>query len=145
MIKWCNQNKVEFEMRLHSNRKIAIDLDHPDVTIKVSDCEKLRLKGTRTCRTVKAMWYGELVYVTAVKRFRRNDSTIVYQVSNAKMSARDHARVYGYRWNIERFFRTAKQHLGLTHCQSRKQILQKKPHIQCIFGLCDSSIRTQKI
>lgn len=132
MIKWCNANKILFEMRLHSNRKIVVDFDNPDETVKVNECEQLRLKGKRTCRTVKAMWHGEPIYVTAVKRFRKNDSTIVYQVSNANLSARDHARVYGYRWNIERFFRTAKQHLGLTHCQSRKQILQKN-HIYNVF------------
>lgn len=132
MITWCNKHDILFEMRLHSNRKIAIDLNRSDLTVKVNDCDKLRLKGKRICRIVKAIWYGEIIYVTVVKRIRKKDSVIVYQVSNAQMSAREHARIYGYRWNIERFFRTAKQHLGLTHCQSRKQIRQEN-HIYNVF------------
>jgi SRSO17 transposase len=41
-------------------------------------------------------------------------------------------RIYGYRWNIEKFFRTAKQSLGLTHCQSTKKKLQEN-HIMNVF------------
>ncbi|MBA3953872.1 hypothetical protein H0X48_00930 [Candidatus Dependentiae bacterium] len=40
---------------------------------------------------------------------------------------------YSYRRNIEKFFRTAKQSLGLTHCPSVKQKLQEN-HIMNVFG-----------
>ncbi len=133
MIAWCNKKKISFEMRFHSNRRVSLDQGKPDVTVKINECEKLRLKGKKSCRTVKAVWQGEEVYVTSVKRFRKDGSSlIVYQISNVALPARDHARLYTHRWNIEQFFRTAKQHLGLAHCQSRKKSLQEN-HIQNVF------------
>lgn len=41
-------------------------------------------------------------------------------------------KLYGYRWNIEKFFRTAKQKLGLNDCQSRK-FERQKGHIVNVF------------
>ncbi len=133
MIAWCNKNQIPFEMCFYSNRKISLDHEKPDVTVKINDSEKLRLKGEKCCRTVKPLWKGEMVYVTSVKRFRKDGSSIiVYQISNVALSARDHALFYTHRWNIEKFFRTAKQHRGLTHCQSRKKSLQEN-HIYNVF------------
>ena len=40
----------------------------------------------------------------------------------------------GYRWNIEKFFRTAKQKLGLNDCQSRKKELQEKHLLNAFFA-----------
>ncbi|MBA2306836.1 transposase [Candidatus Dependentiae bacterium] len=38
----------------------------------------------------------------------------MYQIGNDALSARDDALFYTQRWNIEQFFRTAKQHLRPT-------------------------------
>lgn len=130
MIRWLDQRNIKFEMRFHSNRVITEGPDKKKV--KVREHKKLQLRGKRKARTVSTTWDDIPVYVTAIKRVRKNSTIIVYQVSNAKMSARDHIRIYGYRWKIEMFFRTAKQSLGLTHCQSRKRVRQEH-HIYNVF------------
>jgi hypothetical protein len=133
MIRWCNKRKLSFEMRFHSNRKVALDQNKPNVTVKISECKELLLSGKKSCRTIKALWHGEVVYITSVKRDRKNRSTIVvYQISNVEMLARNHVGQYNQRWYIEKFFRTAKQRLGLADCQARKKSLQEN-HIYNVF------------
>ncbi len=133
MITWCNERSINFEMRFHSNRKIALNKEKLNNTIRMNECEKLQLRGKKSCRTVQAFWHGELVYVTCVKRLNKNNSTIItYQISNIAMLPRNHVNAYNKRWAIEKFFRTGKQHLGLADCQSRKKTLQEK-HIYNVF------------
>jgi len=131
MLKWLQEKNITYEMRFHSNR--IIQRNDQDIPTKVRDHDALKLNGKRQAKTIKAFWKGLFVYITAVKRInKRNVSSIVYQVSNAKLSAREHIRLYQYRWNIEMFFRTAKQFLGLTQCQSRK-LLRQKNHMFNVF------------
>lgn len=56
----------------------------------------------------------------------------MYQVSNFKAVDKTHVKLYSYRWCIEMFFRTAKQHLGLNDCQTRTKISQEN-HIKHVF------------
>jgi len=131
MLRWLEEKNINYEMRFHSNRLIQIKAEGKPV--KVRDCEALKLTNKRRAKTVKVLWDGIIIYVTAVKRINKKGiSSIVYQVSNAKLSAREHVQLYNYRWNIEVFFRTAKQSLGLTECQSRKSLLQSN-HIYNVF------------
>ena len=71
-------------------------------------------------------------FFTAVRRKSKNNSIILYQVSNYPTTSANHKLLYSYRLNIEKFFRTAKQHLGLKDCQSTKHKLQKN-HITNVF------------
>lgn len=131
MITWLNEKRINYEMRFHSNRLIY--RNEKDIPVKVRNHEALKLKGTRKAKTVRFFWKGISVYITAVKRTNKKGiSSIVYQISNTKLSAQQHIRLYEYRWNIEVFFRTAKQSLGLMECQSRKLSLQKN-HIFNVF------------
>jgi SRSO17 transposase len=131
MLCWLQEKNIKYEMRFHSNRLIR--LNEKDIPTKVRDHKTLQLIGKRRAKTVKVIWNGLPIYVTAVKRINKKGiSSIVYQVSNVKLSAREHVRIYGYRWNIEVFFRTAKQSLGLTECQSRKLSSQKN-HVYNVF------------
>jgi uncharacterized protein (DUF169 family) len=57
---------------------------------------------------------------------------IVYQVSNVAAPAKKHVQIYGFRSNIEKFFRTSKQHLGLAHCQMCSKSAQEN-HIFNVF------------
>jgi SRSO17 transposase len=131
MLYWLDKNDMKYEMRFHSNRKI---FDSGTKTfVKVREHKELQLNNKRSSRTIKTMWKNLSVYITAVKRTNRKGiDSIVYQISNFKMHSRKHVCIYSYRWNIESFFRTAKQHLGLTHCQSRKKTMQKN-HISNVF------------
>ena len=131
MLRWLEEKNINYEMRFHSNRLIQINAESKPV--KVRDCDALKLTNKRRAKTVKVLWDGIVIYVTAVKRTNKKGiNSIVYQVSNAKRSAREHVQLYNYRWNIEVFFRTAKQSLGLTECQSRKALLQTN-HIYNVF------------
>jgi hypothetical protein len=74
-------------------------------------------------------------YVTSVKRTTKTGRHIVvYQASNFKAFAKKHVQIYGFRSNIEKFFRTGKQYLGLTHCQLRSKNTQEN-HIFNVFLL----------
>lgn len=131
MLTWLTEQGLKYEMRFHSNR--IIKLNEKDVAVKVRDHEALQLTDKKLHKTVKAFWNSLQVYITAVKRVsKKGNISIVYQVSNAKVSSRDHVRIYGYRWNIEMFFRTAKQYLGLTECQSRK-LERQRSHVNNVF------------
>lgn len=131
MLTWLQENNIRYEMRFHSNRLIQTKNDKKP--IKVRDHPALKLANKRTKKTIKCQWNNLSIYVTAMKRTdKKGNISIVYQVSNAKRSAREHVQFYDYRWDIEIFFRTAKQSLGLTDCQSRKMLRQKN-HIYNIF------------
>lgn len=122
MITWLSKNNISYEMRFHSNRLID---DGTGNTVKVREHKKLQLKKKRDTRTIKTLWHGIPIFITAVRRTsKKGYISVVYQISNAKMPARNHIRIYDYRWKIEIFFRTAKQSLGLQECQSRKLKLQ---------------------
>jgi hypothetical protein len=130
MMRWLNTNKVPFEMRFHSNRVI----ERNGKRYKIRESPFVALKRGRTRRTVQAFWHGINLHFTALRRQLKNgDFTTVFQVSNFKATAREHVKIYGYRWVIEKFFRTAKQKLGLNDCQSRKLDKQIN-HIKCVFA-----------
>ena len=130
MIDWCIKNQVAFECRFHSNRVIVTKREGK---VSLKNCRQLKLIGSRQARTIPADWKGFSLYITSVRRINRHGvCSVVYQVSNYKTSALGHARIYGCRWQIEKFFRTAKQNLGLADCQSRKLFLQIN-HIKNVF------------
>lgn len=128
-LKWLSSQDIRFEMRFHANRVI----DGGELKSQIKKNPKFKMSGRRPKRTIKAKWHDMAFYFTAFRRVANNGYvSVIYQVSNYKASAREHTQVYGYRWNIEKFFRTAKQKLGLNDCQSRKLDLQKK-HILNVF------------
>ncbi len=128
-IKWLVLKDIRFEMRFHANRVVSDGECHGQIKYH----RKLKLSGKRPMRTIKAQWYGLQLYFTSYRRVTKYGKVITtYQVSNLKCSTRKHVRAYECRWNIEKFFRTVKQKLGLNDCQSRKQPLQEK-HILNVF------------
>ena len=129
LLEWLITQNIRFEMRFHANRVIKCD----QFKGQIKYYEKLKLSGTRPMRTIRAGWYGMKLHFTAFRRVTKYGRIIItYQISNHKCSAREHVHSYEYRWHIEKFFRTAKQHLGLNDCQSRKIDLHEK-HILNVF------------
>lgn len=129
MIRWLQSQGIPFEMRFHSNRVIV----SKGVKSQIQKCPFFKLKGRRTERSIQASWHEFDLSFTAVKRRNRAGRIIItFQVSNYKASAREHIKYYGYRWNIEKFFRTGKQYLGLNDCQSRK-LERQNNHILSVF------------
>ena len=128
-LEWLIFQGIKFEMRFHANRVI----DDKGFKTQIRRSPKFVMSGKRPKRTISALWNGVLFYFTAIRRITKYGTVIVtYQISNYKASAGEHMQAYSYRWNIEKFFRTAKQKLGLNDCQSRKQDLQEK-HILNVF------------
>ena len=128
-LEWLISQDIKFEMRFHSNRVID---DHGTRT-QVKNSPKFIMSGRRPKRTIKAKWYNIQFYFTALRRVNRcGKVNVIYQISNFKASAREHVQFYSYRWSIEKFFRTAKQKLGLNDCQSHKQKLHEN-HIFSVF------------
>lgn len=129
MLKKCLSLGIFFEMRFHSNRV----LEYKGNKVAIRGIKDLELKGRRSARTKLGIWKEMILHFTSVKRISRTGRiTIVYQVSNFKASAREHMQIYRFRWGIEKFFRTAKQHLGLNHCQAQSRIAQEN-HIMNVF------------
>lgn len=130
-LKWLISQGIKFEMRFHANR-VIVDKNFKG---QIKQNPKFKMSGRRPKRTIRSTWYGIEFHFTAVRRVARNGHvTVIYQISNYKTSARQHAQFYGYRWNIEKFFRTAKQKLGLNDCQSRKQKLQENHLLNVFFA-----------
>ena len=126
---WLCDSKIFFEMRFHSNR--VIEKKGKKYQIKKSPF--IKLKKGRVRRTIKALWQNMHLHFTAFKRQMANgEFSTVFQVSNFKALSSEHIKIYGYRWKIEKFFRTAKQKLGLNDCQSRK-LERQKGHIFHVF------------
>lgn len=126
-ITWANEQKLKVDMRFHANRKIRVDNEEAQVRHYFAGRKNSK-------RVVFALWKGLLLTVTKVIRYTKTyERKIVYQVANYYAgNATTHRKAYDRRWAIERFFRTAKQHLGMTDCQSRKKIIQEN-HIRCVF------------
>jgi hypothetical protein len=129
-VEWLISQDIRFEMRFHSNRVI----DDKGVKCQIKKSSKFVMSGKRPIRTIRAEWKGVSFYFTALRRVTKTGTvTVIYQVSNYKASARKHTQAYGYRWDIEKFFRTAKQKLGLNDCQSHKLELQENHMLNVFF------------
>lgn len=140
-LRWLISRGIKFEMRFHANRVIS----DKNFTGQIKRNPKFKMSGRRPKRTIRATWQNIEFYFTAVRRVARNGHvTIIYQISNYKTCARQHAQFYGYRWNIEKFFRTAKQKLGLNDCQSRKQKLQENHLFNVFFAYALSQYERKK-
>ena len=128
-LEWANQHNFKINMRFHSNRKIQIANQHEKIQVKkyFEDCRKSK-------KFIRATWQGLELYICMIKyRNKCGNEKTVYLVSNYNAgSVTAHSRAYKLRWVIEKFFRTAKQFLGMTDCQSRKKVIQDG-HLKCVF------------
>jgi hypothetical protein len=80
----------------------------------------LQLKRNQKFKTVKASMKGMSLFFTARKRKGKNNTKeTVFIVSRHRAATpKNTVRTYARRNNIEKFFRTSKQYLGLRDCQS---------------------------
>lgn len=116
-LKWALENKVATEVRMHSNRVV----EYKGKRLKIRDIKELRPKGRQMARTIKVVWQGLSLHLTAVRRFdKRNNETIVFQIATYDALPSKHALAYKHRWGIEKLNRTTKQSLGLQECFSTK-------------------------
>ncbi len=129
IIKWCLDNNIECEMRMHKNRRV----EYNGKSVVISEIKKLIPVGRQMAKTIKVIWHEMRVYITAVKRIdKHNIESIVYQVSTYHASPDEHAQTYKKRWGVEKVFRTIKQYLGLEECFSRK-LESHSDHVTAVF------------
>lgn len=131
-IKWCSDNKIKLEARMHSNR--VVEYKGEKVALKtLATRAEIRPRGRQKARTIPIIWQGLELEITIVKRInKRGKKTIVFQVATYHATPKQHVRAYDVRWSVEKLIRTTKQHLGLKECYSRS--LQKQ-HSHCMAVL----------
>lgn len=129
ILKWCSENNIATEMRMHSNR--SVEYKNQNVTLK--KFAPLQPKGRYKARTISIKWHQLSLYVTAeLRQDKYGEKSIVYLVSTFKAKPAKHVLTYKIRWLIEKTFRTVKQHLGLQHCASRSLLVQFQ-HVASVF------------
>lgn len=117
ILKFLESQNIQFTMRIPRNRVITT-ANNPD-EIQLSKHPELQLKRNQKHKAVAGYYKGVFAYFSTDKRKGKNGTReVVFIVSNVKRSPTEHVEAYKKRWPVEKFFRTAKQHLGLTHCQS---------------------------
>lgn len=124
LLRWCIENKVPAEMRMHSNRVVT----YKGIKTKLRDLANqrgIKLVGKQTARTISVEWHGLPLEITIVKRVDKHDKeSIVFQASTYKAEPREHVKAYGIRWDTEKCYRTDKQSLGIGECFSRDLTVQ---------------------
>lgn len=84
-------------------------------------------------RAIIVLWHDIPLFIIAQRKIGKHGSeTIVFQASTFKEKPIRHVQIYRLRWNIEKMFRTTKQHLGLEECSARKMETQES-HIAAVF------------
>jgi hypothetical protein len=127
-INYLNDLNHKFVIKARNSLVVKID----GKSVKLSQCTELKLKSHQNQRTIQALWHGKLWYFTAIKRWGKHGEKTIYLISNFKAKPITYRKIYDSRWTIEKFFRTAKQFLGLKDSSSRIASVYTN-HIKCVF------------
>ena len=126
---WCTNNNIPVEVRMRSNCSVV----YKNEKMRIRDIKELQPKGRHMARTINVMWHDISLFITAQRRIdKKGRESIVFQASTFKAKPIRHVQIYLIRWNIEKMFRTTKQHLGLQECSARKMETQES-HIASVF------------
>ena len=131
MLQFCKRNLINFCMTIAKNRVIAAK---DGTKAQLQHHPKLKLKRNERYKTIKGVYKDIKCYFTAHKRYSNSGKSynIVYIVSSLNIPAKEQAKAYNIRWNIEKIFRTTKQSLGLNDCQCI-EIEKQRTHIFSVF------------
>lgn len=126
---WCTNNNIPAEVRMRSNCSVF----YKNEKIRIRDIKELQPKGRQMARTIHVMWHDIPLFITAQRRIdKKGQESVVFQASTFQAKPIRHVQIYQARWNIEKMFRTTKQHLGLQECSARKMETQES-HIASVF------------
>lgn len=112
--------------------KTTTSVVHKGQTMQLQECKDLRLNSNQNQKKIIAEWDGQLWYFIAIRRTGKRGTKIIYLIANFNTKARIYAKIYDSRWNIEKFFRTGKQYLGLKNSFSTDATIYLN-HIKCVF------------
>lgn len=120
---------VAFVARMHANRVVEIE----NIAQQIKQHASLKPSKNAQAKMQFGTWKEMALYFVCVRRkTKKADPFFVFLVSNQKKLAKEYVKLYKQRWPIEKFFRTAKQKLGLSECQSIS-ITKQKAHIFTVF------------
>jgi Transposase DDE domain len=143
-LRWCVKNTIATEVRMRSNCVVWIK----GKKIALRDIQHIRPKGRQTARTIAVLWHNIPLFITAQRRTdKHNKESIIFQAATYSAKPCNHVKIYRIRWNIEKFFRTSKQHLGLQNCSSRK-IETHRSHVASVllaYALIQCDQQKQKL
>lgn len=132
LLKWCSENKIAAEMRMHSNRVVLFKGEKTSLK-KLSKKNGIQPVGRQMARTISVLWHDMNLEITIVRRIdKHGDESIVFQVATYKALPRDHVKAYKARWVIEKMIRTSKQHLGLGECFAKK-LQKQRDHVASVL------------
>lgn len=122
------ENNIKFIMRVASNRNIELK----GIKAQLKNHPEMKLLRNKRSKVALAKAYGIDFYFLSYKRknVKTNEYEIVYFIANFEATAEQYMKIYEGRWPIECMFRTAKQYLGLTQCQS---LFLQREHIYGVF------------
>lgn len=130
VISTLNKKGIRFVIKAHCNWVISFK---DGSTTSLKKCKKLRMHRNSRSVHVKAAWHSIVLYFTAELKIDKNgEKIIVYYLSNWMMTSKDITNAYKKRWVIEKFFRTSKQNLGITHCRAHS-LEKQRAHIYSVF------------
>ena len=128
-LQWAIDSGIDAIVRMHSNRKV----EYNGQEIRISQIKDLQPKNHQKARTIKVIWHGLPLFITAEKRVsKKGKESIVFLAATYKAKPSKYVKDYKKRWPIEKFFRTAKQHLGIKECFSRDLDIQAC-HVAAVF------------
>lgn len=129
MLRFCTTNQIKYCMRFNSNKKVVIGKKEA----QVRNHGIIKPSNKRNARSVRGSYKGVSAYFVAFRRYdKKGNAKLVYLVTSEKEPPKKTIQTYKKRWNIEKFFRTAKQHLGLRDCQALSAAKQEV-HIFTVF------------
>jgi hypothetical protein len=129
LLKWCIDNNIQAILRMHSNRKVIFN----GQKIKISEIECLKPVGRQMARTIKIIWHGLTLFLTAEKRInKKGEESIVYLIATYQAIPKKYVKDYKKRWPIEKLYRTDKQFLGIEECFSTQLEIQER-HIASVL------------
>lgn len=122
MIKFLIDEGIHFTMRMPKNRVVKSD----DEEYQLMNHPKLKMLRNEKFKTISASYKSCPLFFTAQKRTGNNNTKeTVFIVSDLQRSAKEHVKAYEKRWPGEKFNRTSKQSLGISHCQSTNHDKQR--------------------
>ena len=116
ILQFFTEQGLKYTIRIPCNRVVTIDGE----THQLKNHPNLKFMRNEKYKVAEGTYKEIFNYFIAEKRTGKNNiSEVVFIISNKKRAtAYDHVMAFKERWPIEKFNRSAKQHLGLGHCQS---------------------------
>lgn len=132
LLRWCIENNIPAEMRMHSNRVVTYKGEKNKLR-ELAAKKGVKLTGRQMARTISVEWHGLPLEITIVKRLdKKGKESIVFQVATYKAEPREHVKAYNVRWGTEKGYRTEKQTLGLGECFSKNLSVQHN-HVSAVL------------